>query len=604
MITAGEETRETVPARRWPSRFNGLRGRMALLLLAVLLLPTGYAIFHAIDQYRHRGELQQQELQRTARLIADHQATTLGNLQTWLEQHARVEQMPVEGPLCNEALAERVDENQFVRRLSLVAPGGRVTCSVEPGRVGTDVSERFWFQRASRGTPFTVSELQSRPDGEATLIVAVPLYVGETWLTTPWSPAGVLAAALDLEAFAVSRETVDFAAGIDVYLVDRLGQRVPPLPWGEDEPDFEALLTSEQRTVELGHADEGTSLLATAGIGFSGMQVVVAMPIDPMDWLRAEVLTPIVLPALMLMLGVVAMFAGTDVVVNRHVERLAEAVRRHRPGSPGLERATLHAPNELGELGARFARLAQELEERERSLERALAQKELLLREVNHRVKNNLQVVASLLRMRARSERTPESRAAIRDAHARIEAIALVHRRIYEEGSVEQVELGVFMGELLDHLRKTIGSEFIQIVVTGSVGGIRLATDRAVSLSLLVTELVINAIEHAFAGRPGGRITVDLSVGDDNAVTLVVADDGIGFEPAAEYEGTGINLAELLARQLGGELRFEPGEPGTRAIIQLPPAGRPASPVRPAALPEPAAERLAEATAGGRGRSR
>ena len=581
MSTASEATRQTVPARGWPSRFNGLRGRMALLLLAVLLLPTGYAVFHAIDQYRHRGELQQRDLQRTARLIADHQATTLGDLQTWLEQHARVEQMPVVGPRCDEALAERVEASAIVRRLSLVAPSGRVTCSAEPERVGTDVSERFWFQRASRGSPFTVSELQSGPDDEVTLIVAVPVYTGETWLTEPWSPSGVLAAALDLERFTVRPETVDFAAGTDVYLVDRLGQRVPPLPWGGDErqaTDLEALLTGERRTVELATADQGASLLANAGIGFSGMQVVVAVPIDRFDWLRGEVLTPILLPALMLVIGVVAIFGGTHLVVNRHVERLAEAVRRHRPGSPGLERATLHAPNELGELGARFARLAQDLEEREESLRRAVAQKDLLLREVNHRVKNNLQVVASLLRMRARSERTAESRAAIRDAHARIEAIALVHRRIYEEGSVEQVELQVFFGELLDHLKKSIGSEFIEIVVTGSVGDVRLATDRAVSLSLLVTELVTNAIEHAFTGRAGGRITVDLAVGDGDEITLVVADDGVGFDPTAEYDGTGINLAELLARQLGGELRFEPGDPGTRAVIRLPPdraTGRP-----------------------------
>lgn len=578
-ISTGKSTSEALSGGRWMSRFNGLRGRMAVLLLAVLLLPAGYAIVHAIDQYRHQGELQQRELQRTARLIADHQATMLGNLQTWLEQNARVETMPLVGPLCNETLADKREETPLVARLSLAAPSGRVMCSSEPARVGLDVGESFWFQRASRGSPFTVSELQRGVDDATTLVVGVPVYVGETWLTQPWSAAGVLAAALDLDTFSVNPATVDFAEGSEVYLVDRLGQRVPPLPWSAHEsqaPDLEALLAGERRTVELALPDEGSSLLATASIGFTGMRVVVAMPIGPLDWLRAEVLTPIILPALMLVIGVIAIFAGTHLVVNRHVERLAEAVRRHRPGSPGLARATANAPNELEELGARFARLAQDLEEREESLRKAVVQKDLLLREVNHRVKNNLQVVASLLRMRARSGRTAESRAAIRDAHARIEAIALVHRRIYEEGAIEQVELASFLGELLDHLKKSIGSEALQIDVTGNVEGARLATDRAVSLSLLVTELVTNAIEHAFVGRSHGRITVDMAV-DDDTVTLVVADDGIGFDPTAERYGTGINLAELLARQLGAEMQFsqaEPGapaEPGTRVTIELPP---------------------------------
>ena len=565
--------RNVRPEGRWMSRFNGLRGRMALLLLAVLLLPTGYAVYHAIDQYRNQGEQQQRELQRTARLIADHQATMLDNLQAWLEQNGRVESMPVVGPLCNEALAAKREETRLVTRLSLVAPSGRVMCSAEPDRVGVDVSRSFWFQRASRGSPFTVSELQRGPADATTLIVAVPVYVGEAWHTAPWAPAGVLAAALDLSAFSVSRDTVDFAADGEVYLVDRLGQRVPPLPWGEEEslaPDLEALLTGERRTVELALPDEGASLLATATIGFTGMQVVMAMPVSRFDWLRSEVLTPILLPALMLVIGVVAIFAGTHLVVNRHVERLAEAVRLHRPGSPGLARATANAPNELEELGARFASLAQNLEEREESLRKAVVQKDLLLREVNHRVKNNLQVVASLLRMRARSGRTAESRAAIRDAHARIEAIALVHRRIYEEGAVEQVELSTFLGELIDHLEKSIGSNAVHIEVTGNVSGARLATDRAVSLSLLVTELVSNAIEHAFTGRQHGRITVDLAA-HDGAVTLVVADDGIGFDPTGEHDGTGINLAELLARQLGATMRFEPADPGTRVTIHLPP---------------------------------
>jgi two-component sensor histidine kinase len=130
--------------------------------------------------------------------------------------------------------------------------------------------------------------------------------------------------------------------------------------------------------------------------------------------------------------------------------------------------------------------------------------------------------------------------------------------------------LASFLGELLDHLKKSIGSEAVQIAVTGNVEGARLATDRAVSLSLLVTELVTNAIEHAFVGQSRGRITVDMAV-DDGAVTLVVADDGVGFDPTAERDGTGINLAELLAQQLGAELHFAPGEPGTRVTIELPP---------------------------------
>jgi two-component sensor histidine kinase len=556
------------------SRLNGLRGRMTLLLLAVLLLPTGLAIYNAVDRYRHLDEQQQLAIGNTARLIAEHRASSLAGLQTWLEQAARVEWPPVMGQACNEALAARRAEFRMIHRLTLVAPDGRIICDADGVHVGIDVGESFWFQRAIRGAVFTVSELLRDLEGNETLVAAVPLYVDDGWRTAPWEPQGVLAAALDLQAFAASERNVDLPPDHDIYLVDRLGNRVPPLPWLDPEreaPDFEALLRGERNSLQLGSADASRSLLVRAPIAFTGLQVIVAAPTGQRGWFRRDTLIPILLPALMLVLGVVAIFSGTHLFVNRHVERLAEAVRWHRPGSDDLARATAKAPNELSELGTRFAGLAKALEEREASLQGAVAQKELLLREVNHRVKNNLQVVASLLRMRARTGQTAESRAAIRDAHARIEAIALVHRRIYEEGTVERAELDTFLGELLDHLRKSIGNEAIEIELKGDVRGVRLITERAVSLALLITEVVSNAIEHAFQGRAGGRITITLTGTPDGGLDLSIADDGIGFDPAAANGGTGIALAQLLARQLGGQLSFGASEVGTRVDLRLPP---------------------------------
>jgi two-component sensor histidine kinase len=546
---------------------------MTLLLLAVLLLPAGYAVHHAIERYRFQGEQQLLDLNRTARLIADYRANTLGDLQNWLEQMGRMDVLPVVGPACNRLLEQKRDEMRLVSQLLLVAPSGRIMCDTTAERVGTDISASFWFQRAIRGSAFTVSELLRAIGEEQTLVAAVPIYGGDRWRTEPWSPHGVLAATIDLEAFTSMQRSDVFPPDHEVYLIDRLGQRVPPLPWLDndgDAPGFDELLRGERRNLAVALPDARTSLLATADVGFTGLQMVVATPAGASTWLSTDVLIPILLPALMLVVGVIAIFGGTHLVVNRHVERLAEAVRRHRPGGDGLARAIAHAPNELGELGARFAKLTEDLEEREASLRRAVAQKDLLLREVNHRVKNNLQVVASLLRMRARSGQTAESRAAIRDAHARIEAIALVHRRIYEEGAVEQVELSAFLGELVDHLRKSIGSASVVITLDGDIEGVRLATDRAVSLALLVTELVTNAIEHAFAGRPGGTVRIRLEGQPDGGVVMAVADDGIGFDHEATHQGTGINLSELLARQLGGELVFAATDRGTRVELRLP----------------------------------
>jgi two-component sensor histidine kinase len=571
-----QQAADAPPEKHWSSRFNGLRGRMAMLLLAVLVLPTSYAVFYAIEQYFNQGEAQRSELQRTARLVADARGRALGDLQTALEQHARLEWPPARSTECHENLAAEREQSDLVVQLALADAAGEIVCSADPDLVGLDVGDSYWFQRARRGVPFVVSELLGDDPELLTLIAAVPAFAEQGWQDASWIPVGVLSATLDLRAFSVSPAAAYLPSGSQIYLVDRVGKRVPEIPFSDTEVNaaaIDALLGGERPTVELALPDERTSLLATAPIGSSGLRVVVSREIGPLDWLRADVLVPILLPPLLLIVGVIATFVGTHLVVNRHVQQLARAVRRHRPGDRGLGAATLeataNAPNELSELGARFAELAAALEAREVSLKRALDQKDLLLREVNHRVKNNLQVVASLLRMRARSGQTSESRAAIRDAHARIEAIALVHRRIYEEGAVEEVELDAFLGELIDHLRRSLGNERLRIVMRGSARGIRLPPDRAVSLALLVTELVTNAIEHAFPAQRQGEITVDLAA-DDGAVTLTVADDGVGFDAEADHDGTGLSLADLLRRQLGGELAFAPGEPGTRATLRLP----------------------------------
>ena len=560
----------------WSTRFNGVRGRMALLLLALLAIPTAYAVIHAIDQYGDRGREERRELQRTARLIADARAEKLNSLQNELEQIARLEQPPARDPECNEQLAGSREQTDLVSQLTLAAIEGLIVCSANPDLVGLNVADSYWFQRAARGNPFTISELLGQEPDLQFLVAAVPAFTEESWGDAPWIPVGVLSATLDLEAFSVGPAALLFPSDIDIYLVDRVGKRVPEIPFSDSDVNataIEALLRGEFPTVELSLPEERTSLLATAPIAASGLRVVVAREIGPLDWLRLDVLVPILLPPILLIVSVMASFAGAHLVVNRHVERLAGAVRRHRQGNPGLAdaaiAATANAPNELRELGAGFADLASAVEAREESLKRAIKQKELLLREVNHRVKNNLQVVASLLRMRARSGQTAESRAAIRDAHARIEAIALVHRRIYEEGAVEEVELGIFLAELIAHLSRSLSDERLEVLLTGNADRARLATDRAVSLALLVTELVSNAIEHGFPAGRRGRIEIAIGT-SGNDITLSVSDDGIGFDHEAEHDGTGINLAELLASQLGGELVFEHLQPGTRVRLRLP----------------------------------
>lgn len=213
----------------------------------------------------------------------------------------------------------------------------------------------------------------------------------------------------------------------------------------------------------------------------------------------------------------------------------------------------------------------------------ALEKSEMLLREVHHRVKNNLQVVSSLLRLHSGRVHDPAQLAVFTDCRDRVQAMALIHERLYTAGKFAQIEFGGYLAEMV---RLTLGSSI------GAGAGVRLdlqldpldlQLDTAVPLSLIASELVLNSLKHAFAGGRTGTLTVKLRAGE-TLHELVVQDDGPGlpadFSPG-QGAGIGIELVENLTLQIHGERHVAAGQGGTTVIIRWP-AQHPVPPENPA----------------------
>lgn len=207
----------------------------------------------------------------------------------------------------------------------------------------------------------------------------------------------------------------------------------------------------------------------------------------------------------------------------------------------------------------------------ERTLKRALAEKETLLREVYHRVKNNLQVVQSLLNLQARALRDQTTRDAFAEMAQRVRAMALLHEQLYRTENLSAVPLQDYVRDLLRPLAAASGAAPGEIVLSQHVEAIDVGVDVAIPLGLLLTELVSNSYKHAFPGGRRGHIEVRI-VRQGAGFRLTVSDDGVGlpqpFDPATA-RSIGLQLAEGLARQLGGELRFGDG-PGAHAGLVVP----------------------------------
>jgi two-component sensor histidine kinase len=201
--------------------------------------------------------------------------------------------------------------------------------------------------------------------------------------------------------------------------------------------------------------------------------------------------------------------------------------------------------------------------------DREIADRDLFLAEFDHRMKNNFAIVAGLLDMQARRAEHPATAAALETARMRVESIAQAHRHLYR-GSDQPgaVEMGDYLHQLCGALSEAL---FLsgKVTLVCDIAATQLPRDRAVSIGLVINELVTNAAKHAFAGRETGRIEVTLRA-HAGGWTLVVTDNGVGLPAAPAPRGSlGTRLIDAFARQAGGQLRTESGSGGTRVTLEL-----------------------------------
>jgi PAS domain S-box-containing protein len=216
------------------------------------------------------------------------------------------------------------------------------------------------------------------------------------------------------------------------------------------------------------------------------------------------------------------------------------------------------------------ARIEAEIRESEGRLRAAVEEREALLKELHHRVKNNLQVITSLLEMQARQAPDTPAPASLSDARNRITAIANIHELLYQSGSYSDVDLGRYARRLVQHVVSLYDPES-RIDASVSGDGVRMELVRAVPFGLLLNELVSNAYKHAFPSGARGEVRIALDA-DDGFMRLRVSDTGVGL-PAAFHErpstSLGLQLVSMLAKQLSGRVTFE-SNGGTIVSLLLP----------------------------------
>jgi two-component sensor histidine kinase len=190
-------------------------------------------------------------------------------------------------------------------------------------------------------------------------------------------------------------------------------------------------------------------------------------------------------------------------------------------------------------------------------LERLLEEKEILLNEVHHRVKNNLQVIASLLQLQANASHEPAIVEALRQSQNRVESMALIHEQLYENHDLRHVDLAKHTAQLLANLFHSYGVDPARISGVVDITPLPMGVKRAIPAGLILTELISNAIKHGFPDGRTGSIRVE-GQQKSGRIQLSVNDDGVGVPEGCERSGSlGLEIVSILTRQLKGTFELD-----------------------------------------------
>lgn len=196
---------------------------------------------------------------------------------------------------------------------------------------------------------------------------------------------------------------------------------------------------------------------------------------------------------------------------------------------------------------------------------------EALLVEVNHRVANSLAMVSTLIKMQGKLVDDKAAKIALEEARDRINAVALVHRKLYASGDGRYVLLDDYLASLISDIRTSVQSHQSDIVILSEIASIQMPIDRSINLGVILNEWVTNAVKYAYPSAKG-EIRIELREVEQNKAQLIVSDDGVGFDSTKKVQGTGFGskITGAMAISLGADVEFKPGNPGMTAVLTFP----------------------------------
>ncbi|MGD9536854.1 MAG: sensor histidine kinase [Alphaproteobacteria bacterium] len=549
-----------------------------MVLTLAIAPPAALSINQSVSDFHREIALLERDLVRSAEVVTDEHENLIIGTREVLSALAS-QQLLHDGnqPACRDSLAAVVHALPQYGTLALIGADGRARCAYPADREGVDVSNLPWFRTITETREFVASDIVWTPlSADRAIVTAVPLRGKDSEVV------GVLAATVSWEWLVSSTPNIDLPEDAFTLLIDSEGNTLPLE--GVAEEGFPALLP-----INLAKAAHASSVAVMRTEDIRGRELLLAVTPPLNQKIRfvlgrstESVIGPsrlklagrLAMPVLILVATILAAWVAGNRMFVRWIVYLQRFARIYAAGRYSVRPQNIEAaPTELRDLANSMSTMMEAISKHDTRLKDELAQRELLIKEIHHRVKNNLQIIASLLNLQARRLTDGAAKTAMFDLRRRIDALALIHRSVYEAEDLVHVDLKQFFNDLGAQLNSVVGEGHRDISLTIEMPSLKVSPEVAIALAMMVIEAVTNAYRHAFVGRARGSITVRLDERPEGGAVLTIADDGIGFDlPAPEDragKGLGSTLMEGIARQLGGTLSVT-ASAGTTIRLDIP----------------------------------
>ncbi len=555
------------PVRRSLGFLDGLGFRL-VMLLSVALLPLGLiATVQTLNLSEQAASGAEAALvSRTEAAAAGGRALMQSAIGSAEALSTMVQETLSDRARCNDNMQRFIETSGSYAVASFIDMDGMVICTSMPegnrDLRGSPVYKAF----LTDPRPRFVSLSKGGISGRSVIVLSLPI-------RRDGAPIGYISLSLPHDLLKID---VDWTGGArtarTLFLNDEgalLSSEATPINPLRVMPTAEHLphVLASEREVSAGVTPDGERRVFTVVPMIPGMAYALGTWAPDETGLinRGNVVFAIAFPIAMWLVSLAVAYLAVYRLVIRHIRDLRGQMRRFALGNRDTAPPVLtEAPSEIQDVSQTFHNLARILIRDEEALEKSVGEKTVLLKEVHHRVKNNLQLIASIISMQARLLDDAGAKQVLRSVQDRVTSLATIYRNLYQAEHLASVEADRLIGDILNQMSNATVPPGSDLRVTTEIGPLSLIPDQAVPLSLLATEAFTNAVK--YVGRPADGppfVSVRLHAIDDQRVELVI-ENSIG-ETVADHEGTGLGsqLIEAFAMQLDAESEVGPAEDGT-----------------------------------------